>query len=130
MDRSISLQYPEHNFYTSAIVGGICPIATGVAYGIKLQKKSNRVYVFIGDMTALTGIATETIRYSINFNLPITWIIEDNGLSVETNTEETWGNSVKSELSSFFTGQANAKVLYYKYHKTYPHAGVGRFVNF
>jgi TPP-dependent pyruvate/acetoin dehydrogenase alpha subunit len=128
--KSISLQYPDYNFYTSAIVGGICPISTGVAAGLSIKNSTNRVWSFIGDMGALTGIATECIRYSLNFNLPITWIIEDNKFSVETNTSETWGSETNLELQPFLDRYSVAKVLYYKYTKTYPHAGTGVFVNF
>ena len=32
--RSITLHYPEDNFYSSAIVGGIAPIALGVAHAL------------------------------------------------------------------------------------------------
>ena len=42
-------------FYASAIVGGVLPIALGVALSIKKRKK-NKVWIFIGDMTYETGI--------------------------------------------------------------------------
>ena len=70
--RSITLHYAEHNFYSSAIVGGISPIATGTALALKKQNKTNRVYCFLGDMAARTGITHESIVYSISKNLPIT----------------------------------------------------------
>ena len=35
--RSITLHYPEHNFFSSAIVGGISPIAIGTAIGIGIR---------------------------------------------------------------------------------------------
>lgn len=129
---SICLQYPKYNFYTSAIVGGTCPIATGVAKGIKLSGENRRVYIFIGDMAAMTGIANESIKYSFNHDLPITWIIEDNHLSVESPTDLVWGTTVIQEFEDKinFTGQSNAKIVYYLYTKTYPHAGTGVFVHF
>ena len=37
--KSISLCFPEYNIYSSAIVGGVIPIATGVALSNKLKKK-------------------------------------------------------------------------------------------
>ena len=36
--KSISLCFPEYKIYSSAIVGGILPIATGVAMANKLKK--------------------------------------------------------------------------------------------
>ena len=47
-------------------------------------------------MTSETGIAHETIKYSINKKLPIHFIIEDNTKSVCTDTRKTW--SLKSLL--------------------------------
>ena len=55
--RSITLHYPDHNFFSSAIVGGISPIAVGAALAIKNHKKTNRVYCFLGDMGFRTGIS-------------------------------------------------------------------------
>src|SRR3990172_10585533 len=50
--RSMNLMFPEHNFFTSAIVGGICPIAVGIAYALKMQGKFDNVLCFIFDMTS------------------------------------------------------------------------------
>jgi len=48
--RSMNLAFPEHRFFTSAIVGGILPIAVGVA-----AAKQNTVWCFVGDMAAMGG---------------------------------------------------------------------------
>ena len=88
--RSISLCFPEHKIYSSAIVGGSIPIAVGVAISIKRSNSNNRVYCFMGDMTSESGIAHECIKYSRNFKLPIHFIVEDNAKSVCTDTRKTW----------------------------------------
>ena len=88
---SIALCFPEHKILSSAIVGGSLPISTGVALALKLKKSKNKVYCFIGDMTSETGIAHECIKFSQNFNLPIIFVIEDNDLSVCTETRVAWG---------------------------------------
>ena len=64
--RSISLCFPENKIFSSAIVGGVLPIAVGTALSIKKKKLSNCVYCFMGDMTAETGIAHEAIKFSKN----------------------------------------------------------------
>ena len=134
--KSITLHFPEHNFYSSAIVGGICPIAVGKAYAISKRKAAmqyQRVFCFIGDMSFLTGIASESIRYSMNHDLPITWVIEDNGKSVGTITEETWKGSTQ-EWYQIYRNLShkceNFKITYYRYNTTYPHSGTGVFVEF
>ena len=131
--RSITLHYPEDNFYSSAIVGGICPIATGTALALKWQKKPSRVYCFVGDMAFRTGTCHESIIYSISQDLPITFIIEDNKKSVGTPTEESWGSVPTRELYDFYkrtSSSSSVDLLYYEYTMTYPHSGTGVFVEF
>ena len=122
---SISLCFPEYRIFSSALVGGALPIATGVALSIQRKRSRTRVHCFLGDMTAETGIAHECIKYSSNQNLPIRFIVEDNGKSVCTDTFESWG--MKS--SSFSQGQ-HSNVVYYEYESSYPHAGAGVRVQF
>lgn len=131
--RSITLHYPDHNFFSSAIVGGISPIATGTAMALKKQSKENRVYCFLGDMAFRTGISHESIMYSISKDLPITFIIEDNGKSVGTPTEDCWGKVKTKSLFRFYknlASQSDADIIYYKYQISYPHSGTGVFVEF
>lgn len=131
---SMAMNFPEFNFYTSAIVGGTCAIATGTAYALKKQNKPNRVYAFIGDMTFLTGIATESIRYSINYDLPLTWIIADNNLSVSTPTREVWKEDI-DELVKYWQEKiekqnSQTRLKHYKFSNSYSHSGVGAFISF
>ena len=115
----------KYKVYSSAIVGGILPISLGMALSLKRKKSKNRVFCFIGDMTSETGIAYETIKYSINKKLPIHFVIEDNSKSVCTDTRKTW--SLK-KLS--YENSKNSYITYYKYKLKYPHAGAGKRVQF
>jgi pyruvate dehydrogenase E1 component alpha subunit len=124
--KSISLCFPKYKIYSSAIVGGNLPVALGVALSIKKNKKKNKVYCFIGDMTSETGIAYEVIKYSINFDLPIHFIIEDNNKSVCTNTRKTWG----SNIMAFEKYKNKRFITFYKYNSKYPHAGAGKRILF
>ena len=131
--RSITLHYTDHNFFSSAIVGGICPIAVGTAMALKKQAKSTRVYCFVGDMAFRTGICHESIVYATSHDLPITFIVEDNKKSVGTPTEECWGDIPTERLYEFYKNisiQTSVDVLYYQYEMTYPHSGTGVFVEF
>lgn len=131
--KSITLHFPNHNFYSSAIVSGTCPIAVGTAWNLKKSRTNSRVYCFIGDMSFLTGITSESIKYSLNHDLPITWIIEDNNKSVATDTEETWKGSTEKWYRIYKEISAeceNFKIIYYNYETTYPHSGTGVFVEF
>ena len=123
--RSISLCFPEQRVISSAIVGGILPIAVGVAMGIKRSGGKNRVHCFMGDMTSETGIAHECIKYAENHKLPIRFIVEDNEKSVCTDTREAWG---QKKLT--YEDGKHPSVVYYKYQTKYPHAGAGVRVQF
>jgi len=122
---SISLCFPEQRVFSSAIVGGVLPIAVGIAMGIKRSGGENRVHCFMGDMTSETGIAHECIKYATNHDLPIRFIVEDNEKSVCTDTREVW----KQKTLTYEDGK-NPRVVYYKYQTKYPHAGAGVRVQF
>jgi TPP-dependent pyruvate/acetoin dehydrogenase alpha subunit len=122
---SITLCFPEQRVVSSAIVGGILPIAVGAAMGIKQRGEKARVHCFMGEMTSETGIAHECIKYSLNHELPIRFIVEDNGKSVCTDTRESWNQSVLT-----YENSANPNVIFYKYQTKYPHAGAGSRVQF
>ena len=122
---SISLCFPEHRIYSSAIVGGVLPIAVGTAMAIQRSGEDARVHCFMGEMTAETGIAHEAIKYSRNHRLPIRFIVEDNEKSVCTDTRAAW-----SQPSLSFENQRDDYIHYYRYQTRYPHAGAGQRVQF
>jgi len=121
-NHSIHISNKEHKFFSSAIVGGVCPIALGVALALKRKGLNNRVWCFIGDMAGTTGISYESLKYASRNDLPITYIIEDNGLSVNTPTEESWG------LGDWEVD--GDKVRLYEYVRLLPHMGGGKWVVF
>ena len=123
--RSISLCFPEERIYSSAMVGGNLPIAVGTALGIQRQGEDSKVYCFMGEMTAETGIAYECIKYSRQHKLPIHFIVEDNGKSVCTDTKATWQMDVLT-----YENSGDQMVTYYRYETKYPHAGAGVRVQF
>jgi TPP-dependent pyruvate/acetoin dehydrogenase alpha subunit len=123
--RSISLCFPEYRIVSSAIVGGILPIAVGVAAGLKRSGGKGRVHCFMGEMTSETGTAHEAVKYSENHQLPIRFIVEDNGKSVCTDTRLAWSMPVLT-----YERAAHPMVSFYKYETKYPHAGAGARVQF
>jgi TPP-dependent pyruvate/acetoin dehydrogenase alpha subunit len=124
--RSIALCFPEYRIVSSGIVGGIIPIALGVALGIKRSGGINRVHVFLGDMTAETGIAHECIKYAENHNLPIVFHVEDNRKSVCTDTRTAWGHP---RLDLELHLRTNVEISHYETGK-FPHAGSGFRIQF
>jgi TPP-dependent pyruvate/acetoin dehydrogenase alpha subunit len=121
--RSMSLCYPEYRIFSSAIVTGVLPIANGVAFDIKRKGGPEKVWCFLGDMTAETGCFDENYRYGLYQHLPITWIVEDNNKSVCTDTRKTWNTQMPSY-------RYKAGIMHYEYESKYPHAGVGERIEF
>jgi pyruvate dehydrogenase E1 component alpha subunit len=120
--RSMNLFFPEHKFFTSSIVGGILPIAVGVAAALKREGSSKKVWVFVGDMAATMGIFHECQQYAKCHELPITFVVEDNGLSTNTPTGKVWGESKFHRLNY----RCGSNVIRYQYDRIYPHYGVNK----
>ncbi len=124
--RSIALCFPEHRVYCSGIVGSLMGVATGVAWALKRQNKKGRAFLFCGDMSSETGIFHEALKYAVNFDLPAVFVVSDNGLSVMTNTRESWGSSEPWFKNTRF----ESKVEYFQYKNGWPHSGLGKLIKF
>lgn len=119
--RSIALCFPDYRMISSAIVGGICPIAIGIAWALKREGRSGKVWCFVGDMTAMGGAFYECVRYVVLQDLPVTFIVEDNGMSVCTPTMEAWGKTPTTRPDV---------TLVYPYKLTRPHVGINKWIAF
>jgi pyruvate dehydrogenase E1 component alpha subunit len=105
----------KRNFFCSAIIGGTPAIAAGIAWALKRKGSKQKVWCFVGDGTEDNGHLYEAIRYADGWDLPCTFIIENNDRSVEASNSERWGKSADYEWNS-------PSVIKYKYKITYPHA--------
>lgn len=113
--RSIGLCFPEHRILCSALVGGNAPLAVGMAMAIKHGGGKEQVWCFVGDMGRETGIFHECVKYASGYQLPVRFIIEDNGMSVQTDTKKSWGERVLPNIS------------WYDYKLDVPHVGTGKW---
>ena len=118
--KSITICNTDEKFYSSAIVGGTLSIALGVAQAIKRDNLDDKVFTFIGDMSFESGIFYEVHKYARNFDLPLYFIVEDNGVSTYTPTDSTWNK--KRDIPS--------DVIHYNYKSKYPHYGSGKWIMF
>jgi TPP-dependent pyruvate/acetoin dehydrogenase alpha subunit len=124
--KSISLCFPEYKVLCSGIVGSLMGTATGVAWALKNQGKPGRAFLFCGEMSSETGIFFEAVKYAYNFDLPVKFIVCDNGLSVMTKTRDVWG----SEDPWFKATKYESKIIYFQYVNGYPHSGLGKLIKF
>lgn len=130
--KSMVMNLPDYRFICSSIVGGIPSIAVGLALASKIQAKDYRVWCWCGDMSAETGAWSEAYRYAVAHDLPITFVVEDNELSVLTPTHEVWGEDKwYLPVHNTRTWYENPHLIYYRYQNNkYPHAGAGVRVQF
>ena len=104
--RSMFISSPEHRFISSAIVGGMLPIACGLAYA------GERVWCFVGDMGSSVGAFYDAVHYADGHRLSVNFIREDNGLSTNTPTVHCWG--ILPQINS-------TSIKSYAYTRTRPH---------
>lgn len=123
--KSIALCFPEYRVFSSAIVTGVLTIAAGIGLAIKRDGRDEKVFCFVGDMTSETGAFDESYKYVRNFDLPVKFVIEDNGYSICTPTKSVWGMSSLTR-----EGEQNKHLHYYTYKNKWPHAGAGQRVKF
>lgn len=124
--KSISLCFPQYKVLCSGIVGSLLGTATGVAWALKREGRPGRVFSFCGEMSAETGIFHEAVKYAVHFDLPVKFVVCDNGVSVMTDTRAVWGSP-----TPWFTDTRYAqKIIYFKYQNGYPHSGLGRLIKF
>jgi len=129
MGRSMSINSSDPKFFTSAIVGSTPSIAVGAALALKKKGSPQKVWCFVGDMGRETGIYQESLKFTENYDLPLMFIIEDNGYSVGAPTQAAWGSQ------DFFQNTPPSRLskheIKYNYIKTkYPHVGAGEWVTF
>jgi pyruvate dehydrogenase E1 component alpha subunit len=101
-------------------VSATLPIALGVAQAIKQAGDTDKVWCFIGDMSFEGGTFYEVHKYARNFDLPLYFIVEDNGVSTYTPTDVTWNG--KRTIPE--------DVIHYTYKSRYPHYGSGKWIAF
>jgi 2-oxoisovalerate dehydrogenase E1 component len=69
----------------SVVAASLLP-ACGLAWGIKLDKKPNLVVTTVGDAGTRQGDFFESIAFAREKNLPILFIVEDNGIGISSPT--------------------------------------------
>ena len=77
------------NLGSNGIVGGGIPLATGIAWAQKLQKKDTIVVSFFGDGAINQGCFHEVANMAALWGLPVLYLVENNHYAVGTRTDES-----------------------------------------
>lgn len=118
-DASMFMYSREHRFYQSAILGGNCNLAVGVAYAIKQAGGGEHVWCFLGDGAEENGALYQAAMYATGHDLPVTFIVEDNNRQVDTDIPTRRGP--KWHHVDFYA----PCIERYHYESKWPHAGSG-----
>jgi pyruvate dehydrogenase E1 component alpha subunit len=76
---------PDKNFWGGhGIVAGQTPLGLGIAYALKFNKKIGACLCFMGDGATNQGSFYESLNLASLWNLPVIYVIENNGYSMGT----------------------------------------------
>ncbi|MDQ7247163.1 thiamine pyrophosphate-dependent dehydrogenase E1 component subunit alpha [Dongia sedimenti] len=74
------------NFYSNGILGGMSPVATGMALAEKRKGSGGVVVQFLGDGALAEGVVSEAFNMAALWSLPILFAVESNGFAQSTPT--------------------------------------------
>lgn len=89
---SMHLASRELNFWGGyGIVGGHLPLAAGIALKAKYNEEDEVVLCFMGDGATNIGYFHESLNLSAVWDLPVIWLIENNGYGMGTAVDRASG---------------------------------------
>ncbi|MBK1882327.1 pyruvate dehydrogenase (acetyl-transferring) E1 component subunit alpha [Luteolibacter pohnpeiensis] len=81
---------PDKNYWGGhGIVGGQTPLGLGLAYGVKFQEKEGCCLCYLGDGAVNQGAFHESLNLASLFNIPVIYVIENNGYSMGTSQKRS-----------------------------------------
>jgi TPP-dependent pyruvate/acetoin dehydrogenase alpha subunit len=91
----------KDNFYSNGILGGIVPVATGMAFAEKRKRTGAIVTVFIGDGAFGEGVVYESLNIAALWKLPILFVVESNGYAQSTPTHLEHAGRLEARAEPF-----------------------------
>jgi len=81
---------PDKNYWGGhGIVAGQTPLGTGLAFGLKYKGLKGAAMCFLGDGAVNQGSFHESLNLAALFDLPVVFIIENNGYSMGTSQKRS-----------------------------------------
>ncbi|MBV5311608.1 thiamine pyrophosphate-dependent dehydrogenase E1 component subunit alpha [Chromatium okenii] len=90
-----------NNFYSNGILGGMVPIATGIALSQKFAAKDGISVVFVGDGAMSEGVIYEALNIASLWQLPLLLVIEHNQIAQSTPWNLEHGSAIEGRPISF-----------------------------
>lgn len=91
----------QGGFYSNGLQGGIVPVSLGLALGRRIQKRRKISVAFLGDGTLGEGTVYEGLNIASKWNLPLLFVLENNGIAQSTPSDLTLAGDILSRARAF-----------------------------
>ncbi|MEM1211200.1 MAG: thiamine pyrophosphate-dependent enzyme [Planctomycetota bacterium] len=93
----------NHMYGGHAIVGGQCPLGVGLGFAIQYEDKDNVALCYLGDGALNQGAFHESMNLAAIYNLPVIFVLENNGYSMGTaiNRGTAMGDDLETKAMSY-----------------------------
>ena len=88
----------KHYWGGHGIVGGQTPLGLGLAFALKYKGIKGCAIAFLGDGAVNQGVFSECLNMAALFELPVVFVIENNGYSMGTSLERS--SAIRHSLAS------------------------------
>jgi TPP-dependent pyruvate/acetoin dehydrogenase alpha subunit len=89
------------DFYSNGVLGGILPVATGMALAELRKGSSALTFVFLGDGSLGEGVVYETLNMASLWGAPILYVLENNHIAQTTPIELAVAGDIASRFRAF-----------------------------
>ncbi len=89
------------SFYSNGILGGIIPIATGMALAEKYKHSGSVTVAFLGDGTLGEGVIYEALNMASLWKVPILYVLENNHIAQTTPINLALAGSIAGRFKAF-----------------------------
>ena len=91
----------REGFYTNGVQGGVVPEAAGMALAEKYKKTGAIAVAQLGDGTLGQGVVYEAMNLAALWELPVLFLIEENGYAMTTPVREGVAGSIPGRARAF-----------------------------
>lgn len=91
----------KKNFYSNGILGGMSPVAVGMAFAEKLKGSGAVVVQFMGDGAMAEGAVYEALNMAALWSLPIMFVVEHNQYAQSTHWSVQHSGKLEQRSEAF-----------------------------
>jgi 2-oxoisovalerate dehydrogenase E1 component len=89
------------HFHSNGVQGGMSGIGVGLGLARKLDDSESIVAVMLGDGTLGQGLLYESLNLASIWDIPILFVVENNGIAQTTDTTSTIGGDIEGRGKAF-----------------------------